>query len=89
MLQVPDSWVSRVESIKNLINLQSIPEYISGDSVAKRIKCKLNGIFDRFWLDKINQINKIFCILILGLKENQQIISSIRCQTAKYDRFGH
>ena len=57
MLQVPDSWVSRVESIKNLINLQSIPGYISGDSVAKRIKCKLNGIFDRFWLDQINQPN--------------------------------
>ena len=57
MLQVPDSWVSRVESIKNLIKLQSIPGYISGDSVAKRIKCKLNGIFDRFWLDQINQPN--------------------------------
>ena len=57
MSSVPDSWLSRVENIKTLFSLQSIPSYVSHNSVAKQIKCKLNGIFDRFWLDQINQAN--------------------------------
>ena len=57
MSSVPDSWLSHVESIKKLFNLQPIPSYVSRDSVAKQIKCKLAGIFDRFWLDQINQTN--------------------------------
>ena len=54
MLSIPDSWLSRVESIKKLLNLTTSPIYVSKDSVAKQTKTKLNGIFDRFWLDQIN-----------------------------------
>ena len=54
MLSIPDSWLSRVESIKKLFNLTTAPGYVHKDSVAKQTKTKLNGIFDRFWLDQIN-----------------------------------
>ena len=52
---ITDSWLSRVQNIKQLLNLQQIPGYVSQESVAKQIKSKLNGVFDRFWLDQINQ----------------------------------
>ena len=59
MLEGPDndSWLSRVQHIKTLFNLQPIPGYVSAGSVANQIKSKLHSIFDRFWLDQINQIN--------------------------------
>ena len=56
MSLVPDSWVSRVQCIKKLLNLQPIPGYVSRVSVAKQIKSKLHGVFDRFWLDQINLV---------------------------------
>ena len=54
MSSVSDSWLSRIESIKSLFNLTTVPGYISQDSVAKQVKSKLTGMFDRFWLDQIN-----------------------------------
>ena len=56
MFNVNDSWGLRVEKIKTLLNLQTFPSFVSSDSVGKQIKSKLNSIFDRFWLDQINQI---------------------------------
>jgi hypothetical protein len=45
-----------VQQIKSLFNLANIPSYVSAGSVSTQIKGKLNSIFERFWLEQINQI---------------------------------
>lgn len=57
MLEFDDSWRSRVEKIKKILNFKSIPGYVSKGSVATQSKCKLHSLFDRFWIEQVNQVN--------------------------------
>ena len=56
MLNFDDSWRIRAEKIKQILNIKSIPGYVSKGSVASQTKLKLNSIFDRFWIEEINQV---------------------------------
>ena len=56
MLEEKDSWYSRVQKVKKLLNLKTIPSYVSKDSVSMQIKTKLNSSFERFWLDQIKEV---------------------------------
>ena len=56
MLSLNDSWGLRVQQIKSLFNFANIPSYVSAGSVSTQIKGKLNSIFERFWVEQINQI---------------------------------
>ena len=56
MLNFDDSWRIRAEKIKQILNIKSIPGYVSKASVASQTKLKLNSIFDRFWIEEINQV---------------------------------
>ena len=56
MIEVDNSWALRVRKINSFFNIPSIPAYVLVGSVAKQIKTKLNSIFDRFWLDQMNQL---------------------------------
>ena len=57
MSETDDSWRSRIDKIKKILNLNLNPSYVSPVSVAKQIKSKLSSLFDRFWLDEINATN--------------------------------
>ena len=56
-----DCWVYRIEKVKSLINLQHIPTFLKPATVSKKISSKVKGIFDRFWIDSINKIEKNGC----------------------------
>ena len=47
-----DTWHSRVKKIKTLLGVSDL--HGCKDSVGKFLGKKLNGTFDRFWLDQIN-----------------------------------
>ena len=47
-----DSWFSRVQDIKNLLGIPQL--YGSKESVGLQLNRKLKGLFDRFWIDSIN-----------------------------------
>ena len=47
-----DTWHSRVQKIKTLLGVSDL--HGCKDSVGKFLGKKLNGTFDRFWLDQIN-----------------------------------
>ena len=57
MSETDDSWRSRIDKIKKILNLNLNPSYVSPVSVAKQTKSKLSSLFDRFWLDEINATN--------------------------------
>ena len=57
MLDFDDSWRVRVERIKQVLELKTIPTYVSANTVAKQVKSRLHSLFDRFWIEEINKVN--------------------------------
>ena len=47
-----DTWHSRVQSIKSLLGISRL--HGCKDSVSLQLNKKLNGAFDRYWIDQIN-----------------------------------
>ena len=50
-----DCWLHRIKQIETLCKIKSIPSYCKPDAARKNIKRTLHSIFDRFYLDQINE----------------------------------
>ena len=50
-----DCWLYRVQQVESLCNIKSFPSYTKTDIVKNNIKKSLKSIFDRFYIDQINE----------------------------------
>ena len=50
-----DCWLTRIKKIESLCNIKTISGYTKPDIVRNNIKKTLQSIFDRFYIDQINQ----------------------------------
>ena len=51
-----DCWVKRIEQIETLCKVKSFPSYTKTNIVKQCAKKTLHSIFDRFYIDQINQV---------------------------------
>ena len=51
-----DCWFGRIKKIENLCKIKPLPSYCKPEATRKNIKRVLQSIFDRFYLDQINEI---------------------------------
>ena len=57
-----DCWLTRVNKVKSLLGLKQLPGHLTHNSIGKSISKSLNNLYDRFWLDSINKVQKNGCI---------------------------
>ena len=51
-----DCWVDRIGKVETLCKVKSFPSYTKPDIVKNSLKKTFKSIFDRFYLDQINQV---------------------------------
>ena len=51
-----DCWVDRISKIETLCKIKSFPSYIKTEMVKNNAKKIMHSIFDRFYIDQINQV---------------------------------
>ena len=56
-----DCWLIRVNRVKSLLGLTQPPSHLTPNSIGKCISKSVNTLFDRFWLDCINKVQKNGC----------------------------
>lgn len=56
-----DCWLTRVNKIKSLLNFKQLPSHLSQNSISNKTSKSVNSLFDRFWLDSINKVQKNGC----------------------------
>ena len=49
-----DCWLSRLNKVENLCKIPQVPSYIKTEKVKISIKKKMQSIFERFYIDQIN-----------------------------------
>ena len=50
-----DCWLTRLNKVENLCKIQQFPHYIKTEKVKISIKKKVQSIFERFYIDQINE----------------------------------
>ena len=50
-----DCWLYRIKQIESLCKIKIFPSYVKADVVKNSIKKSLKSIFDRFYIDQINE----------------------------------
>ena len=49
-----DCWLTRVRKLEQLFSIPQLPNYSKQESVSSMCKKRVKSVFDRFWLDEIN-----------------------------------
>ena len=50
-----DCWLNRICKIEKMCNISRFPSFTKADKVKTTIKAKIQSVFDRFYLDQINE----------------------------------
>ena len=56
-----ECWLTRVNQAKALLNLPAFPSHCKDTYVNRTISRKLKSSFDRYWLDRVNRVEKNGC----------------------------
>ena len=61
-----DCWLTRVRKLEKFFNIPHQPSYVKPEAVSSICKKRVKSVFDRFWLDEVNQVK-----IVNGLNSNK------------------